>query len=156
MDIQKYDFILFNHSFEHIQEQFESLSKISMILSKSGTCLIRIPIKNEYIWNYYGVNWVQIDAPRHFFLHTPHSFDLLVEKAGLVIKEVVYDSTEFQFWGSKQYKHNIPLLADNSYSKNPNKSIFTKKMIKEFKKKAKGLNMRKQGDQAAFFIVKKL
>ncbi len=25
-----------------------------------------IPIKTEYIWNCYGINWVQIDAPRRF------------------------------------------------------------------------------------------
>jgi len=155
-DSQKYDFIMFNHSFEHIWTQMEILLKVNKLLSKNGICLIRMPIKTEYIWNYYGVNWVQIDAPRHFFLHTPKSFELLIEKSGLIIKEIVYDSTEFQFWGSEQYKKNIPLLAENSYYKNPDKSIFTKKEIEKFKKKAKDLNVRKQGDQVAFFLTKKV
>ena len=155
-DNKKYNFIIFNHSFEHISEQLQTLIKVNKLLSEGGDCLIRIPIKTDYIWNYYGINWVQIDAPRHFFLHTLKSFELLVKKSGLSIQDIVFDSTEFQFLGSEQYKRNIPLLAENSYSKNLGKSIFTKKEIEEFKKRAKDLNMRKQGDQAAFFLTKKL
>ena len=155
-DNQKYDFIMFDHSFEHIFKQLQALIKVYKLLSEGGVCLIRVPIKTDYIWNCYGINWVQIDAPRHFFLHTLNSFELLVKKSGLSIKDIVFDSTEFQFWGSEQYIKNIPLAAENSYSKNPDKSIFTKKEIEEFKKRAKELNIRKQGDQAAFFLTKKV
>jgi len=61
----------------------------------------------------------------------------------LVIQDVIFDSTEFQFWGSKQYKRDIPLMAENSYSVDPKKSIFIKKQMKESKKMAKELNMNK-------------
>lgn len=155
-DNQKYDFIIFNHSFEHISDQLQTLIKVYKLLSEGGVCLLRMPIKTEYIWDQYGINWVQIDVPRHFFLHTIKSFKLLIGKVDLVIRDMIFDSTEFQFWGSEQYKKNIPLLAENSYSKNPDKSIFTKKEIEEFKKRAKELNIRKQGDQAAFFLTKKV
>lgn len=153
-DNQKYDLIISNHSFEHISNQLGTLVKISKILSKNGTCLLRMPIKTEYIWNHYGTNWVQIDASRHFFLHTLKSFDLLVKKLDLSIKDIIFDSAEFQFWGSEQYKRDIPLNSENSYSKNPNKSIFIKKEIEKFKEIAKELNTKKQGDQAAFFLQK--
>jgi len=115
-DIEKFDLIVFNHSFEHIPDQLETLLKVCKILSNSGICLIRMPIKTEYIWNRYGINWVQIDAPRHFFIHTLRSFKLLTENSGLIIQEVIFDSTEFQFWGSEQYKRGIPLNSENSYS----------------------------------------
>ena len=151
-DIEKFDLIVFNHSFEHIPDQLETLLKVCKILSNSGICLIRMPIKTEYIWNRYGINWVQINAPRHFFIHTLRSFKLLTENSGLIIQEVIFDSTEFQFWGSEQYKRGIPLNSENSYSVNPEKSIFTAKQIKEFKKMAKELNKNKQGDQAAFYL----
>ena len=78
----------------------------------------------------------------------------MVKKSGMSIQDIVFDSTEFQFWGSEQYKRNVPLLAENSYYKNPDKSIFTKKEIEEFKKRAIDLNMRKQGDQTSFFLTK--
>lgn len=153
-DSQKFDLIIFNHSLEHMPNQLETLIKISKLLSEKGVCLIRMPVKTEYIWNLYCVNWVQIDAPRHFFIHTQKSFDLLVKKSGLVIQDVIFDSTEFQFWGSEQYKRDISLAAGNSYSLNPKKSIFTGRQIKEFRTKAKELNNNKQGDQAAFYIMK--
>lgn len=153
-DNQKFDLITFNHSFEHIPDQLETLLKVRKILSEKGVCLIRMPVKTEYIWDRYGVNWVQIDAPRHFFIHTLKSFELLAEKSGLVIKDVIFDSTEFQFWGSEQYKRDIPLTAENSYSVNPKKSIFTEKQIREFKKMANELNKNKQGDQACFYLMR--
>ena len=153
-DSQKFDLIISNHSFEHISDQLETLLKISKILSENGACLIRMPVKTEYIWDRYGVNWVQIDAPRHFFIHTLKSLDLLVKKSGLSIQDVIFDSTEFQFWGSEQYKRDIPLKAEDSYLVNPKKSIFTAKQIGEFRKMAEELNRQKQGDQTAFYLMR--
>ena len=153
-DNEKYDFIIFNHSFEHIYEQLQTLIKVYKLLPEDGVCLIRMPIKTDYIWNCYGINWVQIDAPRHFFLHTLKSFELLVKKSGLSIQDIVFDSTEFQFWGSEKYKRDIPLNLENSYSINPKKNIFTLSEIEKFKKVAKELNTKKQGDQALFFLQK--
>jgi len=153
-DSEKFDFVFFNHSFEHIPDQFETLSKVSEMLAENGTCLIRMPLKTERIWNLYGTNWVQIDAPRHFLIHTVRSFEHLVSEAGLVIEDVVFDSSVFQFWGSEQYKRDIPLQAENSYGVNPEKSIFTVEQIEEFREMASELNRTGQGDQASFYLVK--
>jgi len=153
-DNQKFDLIISNHSFEHIPDQQETFKEVHKLLSEKGVCLIRMPVKTEYIWSRYGVNWVQIDAPRHFFIHTLKSFELLVEKSGLVIQDVIFDSTEFQFWGSEQYKRDIPLEAENCIRVNSKRSIFTEKQIREFRKMALKLNRNKQGDQAAFYITR--
>jgi len=153
-DNQKFDLIMFNHSFEHISDQLQTLIKASKLLSKCGTCLIRIPIKTDHIWNLYGTNWVQIDAPRHFFLHTLKSFEQLAKKSDLSIQDIIFDSNEFQFWGSEQYQQNIPLNAENSYSINSGKSIFNKEKIQKYKNMAKELNKNRQGDQAAFILKK--
>ncbi len=154
-DNELFDVIVFSHSLEHIPDQRETLEKAGRLLSENGTCLVRIPLKSDFIWNRYGVHSVQIDAPRHFFIHTTNSFELLAEKAGLKIQDIEFDSTDFQFWGSEQYKRDIPYMADNSYFVNPKKSIFSKREIKRYKKMATELNLRKQGDQAAFYLVKK-
>ena len=114
------------------------------------------PVIDSWAWENYGVNWVQIDAPRHFFVHSRKSIKLLAEKVGLTVKKIIYDSTELQFWGSEQYKGDIPLEVENSYSINPSKSIFSKKKIKMFEKKAKKLNSKGRGDQAIFYLGKRL
>jgi 2-polyprenyl-3-methyl-5-hydroxy-6-metoxy-1,4-benzoquinol methylase len=153
-DDELFDIVVLSHTLEHIPDQKETLEKAGRLLSKNGVCLVRIPVKNNYIWNRYGVNWIQIDAPRHFFIHTTKSFGVLADKAGLKIRDVVFDSNDLQFWGSEQYVRGIPYTAENSYFINPKKSIFSKSEIKTYKKMAKELNSEKEGDQAAFHLVK--
>ncbi|MBU4608074.1 MAG: class I SAM-dependent methyltransferase, partial [Methanobacterium sp.] len=137
---------------EHLEDPIETLNKVKKILSKNGKCIIRIPVKTEYIWNKYGINWVQIDAPRHFFIYTMEGFKILAKKAGFKIKKTFFDSTEFQFWGSEQYKKDIPLESENSYAVNPEKSIFTHFDIKKFKLRSQELNNKRLGDQAIFIL----
>jgi 2-polyprenyl-3-methyl-5-hydroxy-6-metoxy-1,4-benzoquinol methylase len=153
-DNKKFDVIIFNHSFEHIPDQLETIFKISKLLSEEGVCLIRMPVKTDYVWNRFNINWVQIDAPRHFFIHTLKSFEVLFKDTNLVFQNIVFDSTEFQFWGSEQNEKGIALEANNSYAINPKRGIFTLEQIEEFKKMAIELNEIKQGDQAAFYLGK--
>jgi len=150
----KYDLIMFDHSFEHIPDPCDTLLAVGRLLSSDGTCLIRTPVVDSWAWKNYKENWVMIDAPRHFFLHSYASMQILAEHTGFKIREVVCDSKVGQFYGSEQYKRDIPLVADNSYKVNPSKSIFSKKEIRLFKKKAKQLNSIGQGDQASFYLEK--
>lgn len=146
--------IVFNHSFEHMPDPLEVLRSVSRILHKKGMCRIRIPIVPSYAWEKYGVNWVQLDAPRHFFLHSIKSIQILTEKAGLQLEATIYDSTALQFWGSEQYLRNIPLRSSSSHWVSPENSIFSPQDIKVFQDRASELNQKKQGDQAAFYISK--
>jgi len=149
---QKFDLIRFNHSFEHMSNTKEILFKVSNLLNKNGTCLISMPVKTKFVWDHYGVNWVQIDAPRHFFLYTPDGFKLLVEKTGMKVSNVIFNSSEFLFWGSEQYLKDIPLRSNGSYSENKKDSIFSKNDIKRFKRMSEELNRKGQGDSASFFL----
>jgi SAM-dependent methyltransferase len=151
---QRFDLIISSHSFEHIPDQLKTLTAIGRLLSEKSICLLRIPVKTEYIWDLYNVNWVQLDAPRHLFLHTLKSFGLLAGLSNLSIQEVHFDSTEFQFWGSEQYMRDIPLLSANSYQVSHSKSIFSAESIRRYRKAARELNAMQQGDQAAFHLVR--
>ena len=149
----KYDLIMFHHSFEHIQEPFETLEASKKLLNSDGIVLIRTPVVDSWAWENYRENWVQIDAPRHIFIYSRKSMEILAQKTGFKIKEILYDSTEFQFWGSEQYKKGIPLVSDISYAVNRKKSIFSKKQIRVFKKLAREFNLKGIGDQVAFYLV---
>lgn len=151
-DSDRFDLIFFNHSLEHIWNQQETLSKARHLLNPGGVCVVRMPVKTETIWKLYGTDWMQIDAPRHFCIPTLPSFRVLSQKVGFAITDVLFDSDERQFWGSEQYKRDIPLLAENSYSVDPRKSIFTDEQMVEFRRRAKELNSTNDGDQAAFFM----
>ena len=115
---------------------------------------MRIPLVSSHAWEHYGVIWVQLDAPRHLYLHSRESFERLTRDAGLEPTEVVYDSDDFQFWGSEQYASGIPLKSERSHSTNPSRSIFSRAEIRTFRKKADELNRESRGDVASFYLRK--
>lgn len=150
----RYDFIMLHHSFEHMAEPDKVFTDIYRLLKPEGRALIRIPVASSFAWEKYQANWVQLDAPRHLFIHTVKSIKILAKKSALKLFEIIYDSSDFQFWGSEQYQKGIPLNAEKSYNLNPLRSIFSKKDIKKFREKAKVLNREGRGDQAAFWFIK--
>lgn len=150
----KWDLIMMHHAFEHVPDPLKVLVNIAQRLKSSGSSLIRIPVVNCYAWETFRENWVQLDAPRHFFLHSVKSLEILAEEAGLELREISYDSTAFQFWGSIQYEKDIPLNDKRSYALNPGNSIFSKNDIRNFSRKAQELNDKNNGDQAVCIFRK--
>jgi len=150
-----FDLVMMLASLEHIYQQTETLIEVNRVTNNNGYVLIRIPILTPYVWDKYGINWVQLDAPRHFYLHTLKSFSILANQSGFKIEKYKFDSNEFLFWGSEQYNQEISLIDHRSYGLNKRNSIFAKTDIDQFKKEAKYLNDTQQGDQAAFFLTKK-
>jgi len=150
----KFDFIMFNHSFEHIEHPLEVMKQSNRLLSKNKFLLLRIPVADSYAFKHYKENWCSLDAPRHLFLHTKKSIKILAEQSGFEVKKINYDSRSWQLWGSEQYNINISLLDDRSYYISPKNSIFTKNQIDEFEKKTIDLNKNGEGDQAEFYLQK--
>jgi SAM-dependent methyltransferase len=143
-----WDIIMFNHSFEHMAEQRDILQATAGMLAPNGRCLLRIPVLG-WAWGHYGVNWVQIDAPRHFFLHTTKSFRLLADSAGLDVVDVGYDSNEFQFWGSELYSRNVSV---SSIDVGRPQKIFSRAELQKFRASARELNAQGRGDAAIFTL----
>jgi len=150
----KWDLIMMHHSFEHISEQHETLRAAAERLNDNGYCLIRVPTVSSWAWEHYGVDWVQLDAPRHLYLHSIKSMTLLAKECGLQVANIVYDSFAFQFWGSEQYEQDIALHDKNSYAVTPDNSSFSVEQIAAYTKQANLLNHKKQGDQAVFYLTK--
>lgn len=150
----EYDFIMLNHSFEHMADPLDALKDIHRLLKHRRFALIRIPVSGTYAWRKYGTDWFQLDAPRHIFLHTIKGMRLLAESSMLKVSSIVFDSDEAQFWGSEQYVKDIPLYDSRSYAVSPRDSIFSEKEIAEFKNKAVELNAAGDGDQACFYLYK--
>ncbi|HOI93355.1 MAG TPA: methyltransferase domain-containing protein [Syntrophobacter fumaroxidans] len=148
----KYDLIMMHHSLEHIDNHTYIFKILRSLLNPGGTILIRTPIVSSFAWRKYKINWVQMDSPRHLYLHTVKSMKLLADQSSLKIVDIYFDSTAFQFWGSEQYINDIPLLDMKSYRNNPRGSIFTDNLIKEFERKSRELNASGDGDQACFYL----
>ena len=141
--IGMYDLIMLHHSFEHMDNPHLVLKQLHKMLNPKGFLLIRIPLSDSFAWRKYSTNWFQIDAPRHLFLHTKRSITLLCKNTGLILKQIVYDSTEAQFLQSEKYCRDITLLEN---------FIFSSKYIKKTKEYARCLNELMDGDQACFIF----
>jgi SAM-dependent methyltransferase len=148
-----YDCIGFGHSLEHIAEHAESLRRARELLAPNGVCVLGLPWAASYAWETYREDWVQLDAPRHLYLHTPQSLACLARDCGFEVAHLDYDSTAFQFWGSEQYRRGIPLHDPRSWSVNRGASIFTPQQIEDYERRAADLNAEGRGDQVRAYLV---
>jgi SAM-dependent methyltransferase len=139
----QWDLIMFHHSFEHMADGSEVLRDVKRLLAPAGWCIIRIPVIG-WAWKRYGVNWIQLDAPRHRFVYSIEGFKRLASKAGLDVVRADHDSFELQFF-SELYERDIPLCDLPKYP-------FNEQQISEFRARSARLNQEGQGDQAVLYV----
>lgn len=144
----EYDLLMMHHALEHMSDPEQVLSKCYELLAKGGCLLVRIPLADAQVWKEDGVNWVQLDVPRHLHIPSVKGLEVLAEKIGFNVKRIDFDSTEFQFWGTELYKMGIPLKDASSHN-------FSKKLKKEFQNKALLFNQKGLGDQACFYLERR-
>ena len=147
-----YDVVMFHHSLEHIPDQLGALQAAARRLAPQGQCLVRIPLVGHHAWKAYGLNWAQLDAPRHLFLHTEKSLALLAARAGFEVASTTFDSNEFQFWGSECLQRGLPLVDIGSGKPNPMATAIQRAGSAGWRRQARQLNARTDGDQAAFVL----
>jgi SAM-dependent methyltransferase len=147
-----WDLIMLNHSFEHMANPAAVLRALRERLGEGGSVILRVPVATSWAWRNYGTDWVQLDAPRHLFIHTPRSISILAEQAGMVLSRVFFDSASFQFWGSEQYRRDIPLRDPRSYWTDQTSGLFSDHEIKAFHRRAQRLNREGAGDSAGFVL----
>lgn len=138
----KYDFILMNHSLEHMINQDHIFLEFKRLLNPGGKVLIRIPFIG-HAWELYGVNWYQIDAPRHMTIHSIKSFKFLCYKHNLRVEFISHDSNDYQFKFSEQYRLNLTLFENANFPNN---------LYKNWRKKAIMLNSENNGDQVSIML----
>ncbi len=147
-----FDLIMMHHCLEHNEDPVSELQLARELLSRNGSILVRQPVSGSEAFHKYGSNWFQLDAPRHAVIHSVKSMGILAEKCGLRIREIIWDSTDQQFWASEQYTRSVSMYDERSYLRNPVHSLFSPHQILEWKKQASILNKKGVGDQAAFYI----
>ena len=145
---ERFDCITFNHSFEHMENPLQILEQAGRLLKKGGVCVIAVPLCSGIGWELYKENYCQIDAPRHYFLYTRKSMEVLCQKAGMYIERMYYDS----------YDGGILHVSDGY--KNTDKS---QKDICTYFPRTRQLRFREieeravhagKGDEAVFYIKK--
>jgi len=151
---EMFDLIMFHYSFEHIPNPIETLITAKRHLKDSGIILIRNAIVS-YAFEKYTQNWFQIDAPRHLHIQSLKGIKIMLEKAGLMLNDIYYDSKEDQFFMSENYSHNISMKESQKSTASFIISKFFSPKMKEFRDEAKKLNKLGQGDLVTYYVSKK-
>lgn len=141
-----FDLITFHHSLEHMPQQIEALAESMQLLADGGRILVRIPTVTSEAFERYQEDWVSLDAPRHFFLHSHRSLAIAASKAGLRISRLWCDSTSIQFMASEQYGRDIPLTDPRSSAFGNRGKLFTRSQRREFERRTRALNRALRGD----------
>lgn len=144
----QYDLVMMHHSLEHMADQQQVASRMFDLTRPGGRMLIRIPTIDCQAYENYGGNWIQIDPPRHFFLHSRRSICQLVEQAGFRVVDIYDDSHGYQFWGSELARRGIPIMDSAGHLVRPSVH-FTADQFREFGRKARELNRAGRGDSIA-------
>lgn len=153
-DDEMFDLIIFHYSFEHTPDPIETLIAATKHLKDNGIILIRNAIVS-YAFEKYVQNWFQIDAPRHLHIQSLKGIKIMLDKAGLKLNEIYYDSKEDQFFMSENYFHNISMNESQKTTFGFMISKFFSPKMRKFRNEAKKLNKLGQGDLVTYYVSKK-
>jgi 2-polyprenyl-3-methyl-5-hydroxy-6-metoxy-1,4-benzoquinol methylase len=143
-----FDVIVLNHSLEHVDDPSAVLSAVRARLSPHGFAVVRTPVIG-YAWRRFGRCWVQLDAPRHLTIFSAPGLRACAARAGLAIESITYDSTAFQFSGSDDYIRGSTPKAGGVAN---GLLRFARSVAGAWSIRAWLLNLRRDGDQAAFVL----
>ncbi|HMC99326.1 MAG TPA: class I SAM-dependent methyltransferase, partial [Ferruginibacter sp.] len=129
----QFDYIMLHHAFEHMDEPLKVLQQLYKLLKPERYLLIRTPVMGMYSWHKYGVNWMDLDAPRHIIIHSLKSMELLAKQAGFELRKIIFDGNYMSLIGSDQYSKDIALPDPNSHMVNKEAAGYTKEDIENFK-----------------------
>jgi hypothetical protein len=62
-----FDVVMFNHSFEHVSNPYETLVYARRLLTASSHVLIRIPVADSWAFRHYESDWVAMLLVTSFF-----------------------------------------------------------------------------------------
>ena len=150
----QFELVSFHHSLEHIPDQSEVLKAAARLLKPKGSCVVRIPALPCSAWNLYGIDWVELDAPRHLYIHSHNSLQFLAERSGLKLRTITFDTSSFEFFGSEQYRRDIPLTDPRSLWIDPKSTLFSDDEKNRFEEMAREANRLGTAGRAVFVFHK--
>jgi len=137
-----FDYIRFNHSFEHIPNPVETLQEVRRVLKPGGKALIGVPNIASLTAKLFGKYWYYLGAPVHTFNYSGKTLADLVSKQGFNKVETKYNGNWRGVVGSLQIivNWNSNKASDVGYIQ----KIWLFRVVSGFI--AKSLNLFRTGD----------
>lgn len=142
---RKFDFIVMNHSIEHVKDPLRVLHKLRKLVKNGSVVLIRTPVADSYAFRKYRENWNGLDPSRHLVIFTRKSMRIAARKEHFDVVKEISDTVGNNFVVSEMYKRGIPLWQTKQH-------VFNSKHISQFDRLAVRLNSENRGDTVAFYL----
>lgn len=148
----RYRLVAFHHSFEHVPDPLATLRQARDRLEPDGRCLIRTPIMGTALWREYGSDWVELDAPRHIVVLSLLGLDRLAARAGFAVERITWESGDWEFIASEQYRRDIAMNEPASWFSDPTNGAFDADRLASFRSEARRLNAIGDAGRAAIWM----
>jgi SAM-dependent methyltransferase len=144
----QFDVVMMHHSLEHIWDQHAIVADVARLVKTGGRCLIRIPTIDCWAWEEYARDWIALDPPRHFYLHSRASITRLLESGGFRLDRIVDDGSSLQILGSEKIKRGQPLVNPKT-GKPDYEEFLPHDLIEKASARSRELNRTGRGDSIA-------
>jgi SAM-dependent methyltransferase len=106
-----YDVVMLHHSLEHISDPHRAFEAIARLVSPQGIAIVRVPVLPNDVWDEFGTDWPQLDAPRHLYTFSLSALEILASRHGLDVVDVAFDATPWSLIAARHYREG-GCLAD--------------------------------------------
>ena len=160
---EKYNLIMFNHSFEHQPNLDHICKKLDEILAPKGLCIIRMPNIESQSFRIFKEYWEGIHAPFHLRLPSRKGMKILFKNTTLELVENRNEQPFPLFFFSHNYRKDIANNDHNSariffekkrrFKKRP--PLISKEDFKYWKNQIKTIDNTQSSDYIVYYYQKK-
>ncbi len=94
---EKFDWIVMNHSLEHMRSPRAVLVSARRLLGPNGHLSIGVPAYGSLGQQFFGAMWDSLDVPRHLFHWAPDSLSSLLKDVGFNVDSLAFQFNPFPF-----------------------------------------------------------
>jgi SAM-dependent methyltransferase len=149
---ESYDFILFNHSIEHMPDPEAAIKKCTSILAPGGTLLVQIPNIDSVEFTRYRQHWCWLHAPYHYAIPSRRGIEAMAQRCGFKVVEAICTSRPDHYLYSEEYSRDIPDCDPRSERRALEDGSFDAKRYLSLSKRAHTLNKQLYGDWISYYL----